>query len=300
MSPLRALPVVVILLLVRCHSEPPPVVVQPDAFDLPAATATVVARGGLPTVLMHSSALLGALIVPGQTIDPSKGAGNNGDALAAQASKLAAQCQGVKVTHVPGTNSVGLSLPVANCAIGELPFSGFVDVTVASKDGTTSLVVKLTAVKARSHQIDGTIALSTTDGTAFETTLTLQFDTLQWSWQGSLTPDANKLGALFAGKGSVKTKEGESIAVAVEGLHHNFAACYANAGTLALTWQVALTAPKAKAGTLLDATATVAFNADSPRDGSVAVSLTVGALKPVTQKSVTLPKYGDCPDGTAP
>lgn len=289
-----------LVLTLGCESAPPPAVPEADAFDLPAIVSSTQARGGIGTALLHSRILTTALIVPGQTVDPAVSIGDIGDALAAQAGKLSGGCGGVKVTHVPGTNAVAISLPVSKCAIGDVSVAGFIDIKVVNKDKVVTIALTLTAVKIRGHQFDGTLALTTSDGKVFDTALSLQFDTLVWAWSGSQVLDTNGLGATFTGSGSVKKADGDSLAIAIDGLHHNFAACYANAGSVSQTLQVPLTAPKVKAGKLLTTTAKFVFDADSPRDGTVDLVVTVGALKPATQKDLTLPKYGDCPDGTAP
>jgi len=283
-----------------CESARPTPAAEADAFDKAAAMTALQGRGGIGAALVHCREIVAALAVEGSTIDPTRTAGENADAIAAQAAKLKPSCAGVGVTHVPGTTSVSLMLPSSKCALAQSTVSGVIDVTVAVKDGAATVAIALKSVKVRGHTLDGTLTVTTGDGKALAWSASLTFDGHAWTWSGTPKLDSNGQGVTFDGQGTVQKAGGAVVGVHIAGLHHSLLACYANAGTITQTFKVALTAPKAKAGTELDATASATFDAESPRDGTVDVKLTVGKLPPVDQKDVVLPPYGDCPDGTAP
>lgn len=283
-----------------CQSEAPKPP-EPDTFDVPAAAASLADRGGIATALVHYRLLTAALVNETATANPASTTGQIADAIAATAAKAKTGCGGLNIVHTPGTNLVNITLPTNACKIADLQTSGLIDVSVSLKDGAVAVAIKLSAVKVRGHALDGTAALTTTDGKTFATEITnLKVDGLLWNWSGTPALDAGGQGATLTGSGSVSKDGGPTIAVQIKGVHRKFAACYPDSGTIAQTFQVALTAPKAKAGTLLDATATASFDAETPRDGTVDVTLQVGKLPNATHKNAVLPKYGDCPDGTAP
>ena len=286
-----------------CEAAPVPVkVVEVEAIDVAGTVEAARLRGSVGHALSHSKLAVDTFIPESISLDPAVGVGALGDALATAADQAKAACPGLKATHVPGSNAVSVSLPVAGCQLAGLTAAGLVDITATVKDGKASVELKLSAVKIRNHQLDGVLRASSTDGKTVTTEIVkLQFDTFTCTWQGSWQRDANGKGSTSTGTGTVqKTGEAQVVAITATGLHQNFQSCYANAGTVSQTLETVLVSPKTKAGQVLTTTLTATFDAETPREGIVAVTLAVGASKPTTPQSVTLPKYGDCPDGTAP
>ncbi len=289
------------VLAAACDAEPPPAPTPADAVDGPAVAVGLGGRGGWTTAQIHTRMLTAQLLADATAIDPAATPSAIADAIAAHAQKSKANCGGLGVKHVPGTPAVEISLPANACKVGGHTAAGFVDVTVSIKDATATVTVKLSAVKVRGHAVAGTLSLAVGSDKSVTTTWTdFKVDGNTWNWIGTPKLDDNGVGVTLEGSGTVVTADGKTIAVSLQGVHRNFAACYANVGKYTETHQIALTQPKAKAGTLVDATVTASFDADTPRDGTVDVTVAAGKLPATTHKEVVLPKYGDCPDGTAP
>ncbi len=284
-----------------CADDPPPAPPPAEAVDGPALATALGGRGGWVTAQVHTKLLTTHLLAEATTVDPTATPSTIADGIAAQALKVKPGCGGVSVKHVPGTPAVEIALPANACKIGGHTAAGFVDVAVAVKDGVASVTVKLSAVKVRSHTIAGTLSLAVgADKTLTTTWSDFKVDGNTWNWTGTPALDSTGVGVTLQGSGTVVTGDGKTIAVALQGVHRNFAACYAKAGTLTETYAVPLTQPKDKIGTQVDATVTANFDEDTPRDGTAQVTVAAAKIAATVHKDVVLPKYGDCPDGTAP
>ncbi|MBM4344413.1 MAG: hypothetical protein FJ100_13675 [Deltaproteobacteria bacterium] len=284
-----------------CDAEPPPAVAPAEAVDGPGLAVGLAARAGWTTALVHAKLMSTTLLADLVALDPAASPSAIADAVAVHAQKAKASCGGLSVKHVPGTPAVEIALPTSACKVGGHAASGFVDVAVAIQDGVATATVQFGAIKVRGHALAGTLKVAVGSDKVHTTTWTaFKVDGHTWNWSGTAKLDDNGAGATVDGSGTVATADGKTIAVALQGVHRTFAACYANAGKLIETHQVALTQPKAKVGTLVDATVTATVDAETPRDGTVDVTVAAGKIAATTHKDTALPKYGDCPDGTAP
>lgn len=295
--------------LLGCASDPAPVAAAKtaDSVDVSDAIAGVQSRGAVIAYLAHVKLLTDAAIAQGSTIDVTKSAGVNADALAArlqsgvkgQVNPKAAKCPALDITHTPGVAKIDLTFPTSGCSIREQAISGIVTVTVTAKDGAISVVFDLNPLTVNSHKAKGKVTLITSDGNAFAVSIPgLVVDADTYAFEGTEALDAGGKDVAIDGTGSI-AKTGDSVLTqfSAAGIVHSLQGCYAKAGKLVLA---GANTPKVGAAAV-KVTTTVQFDQDSPRDGTVDVTVQVGEkAAPVVKKDVTLAPYGTCPDGTSP
>ena len=289
--------------LAGCAAEPaPPTPEPPETIDGPAAALGAAALGGSVTALIAIKVLTSTLVAENATLDPKDSAGQLADAIHAHALKAKSGCSGLAAFHVPGTATINITLPSNACKISGFQASGLVDVTLATADGAATCTAKLSAVKVRGQEFAGTVKLQmAADKTLTTEVLDLQIGKTTLNWLGVPAVDAAGTAVTVDGTGTVKlAADAGTIAVAMVALRRNFAACYPNSGILTVTQPLPLIAPKAKVGTVVNTVISLAFDGETPRDGSVEATVSAGKLKPTVHTNLTLPLYGDCPDGTAP
>ncbi|MSQ85055.1 MAG: hypothetical protein EXR77_19640 [Myxococcales bacterium] len=289
--------------LAGCAAEPAPPAPEPaETIDGPAAALGAAALGGSVTALIAIKLLTSTLVAENTTLDPKASAGQLADAIHAHALKAKSGCSGLAAFHVPSTATINITLPSNTCKISGFQASGLVDLTLATADGVATCTVKLGAVKVRGQEFVGTVKLHmAADKTLTTEVVDLQIGKTTLSWLGNPATDANGVGLTVDGTGTIKqAADGPTIGVAMVAVRRNFAACYPHSGTITVTQPLPLIAPKAKVGTVVDTVISLAFDGETPRDGSVEATVTAGKLKPTVYSNMTLPLYGDCPDGTAP
>ncbi len=286
--------------LAGCSSEEPAPVDVTERIDEAQLLSGATAKGSISHLLAHSRVIMTAGVEGALAADQTAGA--NGDAVAKQYLASKTTCPGLTVTHGPGSDTVKIVLPANGCKLAGVSVSGLVTVTVKIEAAVAVAQFVLQSVKVDATQIDGTATESTSDGKTFTSEIKkMVVDKTTYTFSGTFAKDTDGAGSTSNGAGTALAA-GESAAAAflIQGLHHKLEGCYADAGQLVWTQQTALTAPAALKGKLVSAVTTLQFDADSPRDGSVDATVQLGAGKASAKKEVILPKYGTCPDGTAP
>lgn len=250
-----------------------------EADDDTARAQAAALRSGAPTAVSASGAM--ASLSTSGVVDPSKSAGANADAIAAA---LAAKvCPVGSVTHQMGSALLSVDFG-SGCAIGEVgTVSGSMGIIVASDGEKVSVGIMFAGLTVNGLKLDGSTLVSTADGKVYETKLDVTANQYAVTFTGSAALDADRKGVTVTGTGTVK-QEGASLPCALSGVHHRFAGCYADAGTVTFTETV-----QPKVGKPVTVTSVVAFLSATPQTG--AVNVTVGAKT----MEKTLPAYGMCP-----
>lgn len=286
--------------LACCESEPPAPVDIAERIDEAQLLSQVAAKGSISHILAHGKVLTSAGVEGALT--PTLSAGANGDAIAKQYEAQKTTCPGLTVTHNPGSDTVKVVFPSAGCKLAGVAVSGIVTVTVKISDKLAAAQFVLQSVKVDAHQLDGSAAEATADGKTFISEIPkMVVDKTTYTYLGTFSKDSDGAGTTSEGAGTAQTTgELTASSFSIKALHHKFEGCYADAGQLVWTVQTEFTAPPAMKGKTASTVTTLQFDADSPRDGSVDATVQVGAGKASAKKEVILPKYGTCPDGTAP
>jgi hypothetical protein len=254
-----------------------------DDIDLDAESANVAAHGESATSTASAKATTELFVHEDPTLDMTKSAGQNADAVAAQLTTSVAPCANAKVTHTTG--NVGVSVTFGtDCTIGGVAYSGTVAATLSG--GATGLTVAFTFTNldVNGTTMNGTASETTTDATTFSSSVDLTIDTTHVTYKGSLALDSNDLGVTLNGSGTYQKGSEPSTNYSASGVHHTFGACYADAGSMSYT-----TTTIGKSGKSYSVIETITFSSTTPSTGKA--SATIGS----TATTVTLPTYGTCP-----
>jgi hypothetical protein len=213
------------------------------------------------------------------TIDPTKGAGANADAIAAQLTASVTPCANAKITHAPNTTMLAVDFG-AGCTLPHVgAVSGSVSVTVSTGAGVT-IAFTFDDLTVAGLSVSGTASETTTNGTSYSANVSLTTSSGALTFQGVAAIDANGSGVTLNGKASV---QGQNYTVT--NVHHTFGGCYADAGTL----QVANKPVTSRSGKATTVNESITFASTTPSTGRA--SLTIGSQS----MTVTLPTYGTCP-----
>jgi hypothetical protein len=255
-------------------------------------------HAGVGHALSHAKTATEVLVQENPTIDPTKTVEQNADSIAAEIEAVkASTCPTLTLVHATGSATVSVTFPPSGCTANGVTISGKVDATVAKVGNIVSVTFAFVALKVSDHQLDGTVLESTSTGTSYTTKVTkLVADGTEYNFDGTHTMDSNFKGITTAGTGSSQAPGDKyPTTYTITGLHHLFAGCYADKGTLAGTIKTDVPGLKGKTTTVVTTT-TVTFDENTPKDGTVDLSVKTGEKgTEMTTKDVKLPAYGSCP-----
>jgi len=289
-----------------------------DESDTPgldgSAEAARVAGGeaSAQNALASAKAVLAGFIEDDPTLDTTKDAAANADAIAARITEQSGGC--AVVTHAAGSPTVTADFG-AGCTLKEsgVTVSGKVSLTVTSEAGKVTVVFVFTTLSVDGYTLDGTATVATSDLKVYA----LKAD-LTIASQGKLTFDgtasarvegqavgttldgtATYAGASPSGQqppalnGFTCADAGTTLAVA--GLHRLSTACYADAGKVTATKKYTCTkaGKKGPISTALQSVTTVLWSATSATTGEVSVTVATGDGAGTTS-TARLPAHGGC------
>jgi signaling mucin MSB2 len=264
--------------------------------DADAESLKVASHAMGASALSHGKAVTEAFVHEDPTIDTSKSAGDNGDAIAAQIQAATAMsCPSAQIVHAMGSATLSVTFPSSGCKISGVPVSGQVDIGVATAPPMVSVSFKFTTLTVGGHSLDGMIVESTNDGRAYTTQVTnLVSQEVTYNFNGTLALDSDSTGVTLDGTGSSQ-KSGDKYpsTFSFTGVHHTFQACYADRGMMAQSRKSDVTL-RTRTVTITT-TNTVLFDANTRKDGTVDVTIAVSGEPTQTKKDVKLPAYGQCP-----
>ncbi len=258
-----------------------------DGVDDGAEATEAAGHGTSPTALSATKGVAELFVQEDPTIDVSKDAGANADAIAMRLMNSTTGCATAQVTHTMGMTSVAVDFG-AGCALPPLgTVSGAASAMVTRIPGLNPRVTvafTFTNLSANGTTLNGSFSVTTMTGTSFTADADLMTATQHVVFTGSLTLDPDGKGVTVDGT-DTSTVNGISTMDALSGVHHAFGGCYADAGTITMA-----KATKTKHGAATNITETMTFAATTPSTGMVSVA--VNGAAPI---SVTLPAYGSCP-----
>ncbi len=257
-----------------------------DDIDTATESKTAASRGNSSTTVSASKSITELFVHEDPTIDPSKTAQQNADAVATELKNSVSACPSAKITHATGSVSVSVDFGTG-CTIPSVStmgtISGSASVTVA-KTTAISLSFAFTKLTVNGMTLDGTATESTTNGTTYTSDVDLTEGTNHVTYKGTLALDVSMKGVTLTGAGTFQSGTTPAVNYTLNGVHHLFGACYADAGTMGVTKPTTT-----KRGTTVNVVETIAFDASTPSTGKVTVTVN-GA-----SSSLTLPAYGSCP-----
>jgi hypothetical protein len=258
-----------------------------DGVDDDAEATEAAGHGTSATTLAATKGITELFVQEDPTIDVSKDAPTNADAIAARLMTSTMGCATAKVTHTMGTIMVGVDFG-AGCMLPPLgTVSGSATATVTRVPGPNARItvnLLFTNMAANGTTLNGTCGVSTTTGTSFTVDADLMTATQHVVFSGALTLDSNGMGVTVDGTGT-STVNGISTTDTLAGVHHGFGGCYADAGTITMA-----KATKTRRGMATNISETMTFSASTPSTGMVMIS--VNGAAPIGK---TLPAYGSCP-----
>ena len=188
------------------------------------------------------------------------------------------------VTHAAGSTTVAIDFG-AGCTVASLgTVAGTVSATVTKTASTISIAFTFGPLTVNGRSLTGTASAATTNGTSYMFAEDLLESGNHVTFNGTAVLDANGAGVTLDGNGTWAQGADPAIALTLSGVHHTFAGCYADAGTITESKMV-----KGLRGMLVAVTETVLFDAATPSTGNVTIS--VNNVK----KTQKLPAYGTCP-----
>jgi hypothetical protein len=248
-----------------------------DDVDVMAEAADASSRASSVTAVASAKAVTALFVQEDPTLDVSRTALANADAVATQLT--GAVCGTATVTHAAGSATVSVDFG-AGCTVPNVGFvAGAASVTISKQLSRLDLAFTFTTLSVEDKTIDGTLDMSTSDATSFSVTANLTSGSGDVMFMGYAQLDANGAGVTFGGNGMAK-----GVAYTASNVHHAFGGCYADAGTVTIGRVVV-----GRRGSLVAVTDVITFDATTPSTGVVTV--TVNAVK----STVTLPPYGTCP-----
>lgn len=251
-----------------------------EEVDEDGVQAQAAALRGGGEAAVNASGAMSSMSTSG-VVDPSKDAAANADAIAAALS--AKVCPTGAVSHQMGSTVVTVDFG-AGCSVGDVgTVSGAMGLTVTTGGGKVSVGLTFTELSVNGLKLNGSMSVSTADAKTYAMTLDVTANAYAVTFSGSGALDADGKGVTVTGTGAVK-HDGVSVPCALAGVHHRFAGCYADAGTVTFTETV-----QPKVGKPVTVTTVLAFLSTTPQTG--VVNVTVGGK--TMQK--TLPAYGQCP-----
>ncbi len=249
-----------------------------DEVDVPAEAAAAAPRGSAATTVAAAKAVSSLFVQEDPTLDITKTAGQNADAVALQL--RASACATANVTHSLGMTTVSVDFGAGGCMVNNVgTVSGAVSATVSKQGGSISVALTFTTLDVNGTTLDGTFSVATSDDTSFTATADLTDGATHVTFNGIAVLDSGGGGVTLSGTGLHQT-----VSYTASGVHHSFKGCYADAGSLTFTESAT-----AKNGKSVMVTDVVTFDSSTPSTGKVSVSVN-GTATPET-----LPAYGSCP-----
>jgi hypothetical protein len=250
-----------------------------DPIDTDAEVAATAQHGSIGGMIGSAKGVSSLFVAEDPTLDPSKSAGQNAGAIAAQLMNAVGSCGGVM--YITGQVMVSVNFG-SGCSLSPLgTLSGSVTATVSTLNGVTVLLT-FTNLTVDGQTLNGTLSLATADGTTFTYRANLNDGSLKVRFDGTLALDGAD-GVTADGTGSIDTGA-TPIDLTLTGVHHKFGGCYADAGTISESKTV-----RSLKGNMVMVTESIAFNAQTPATGMA--TITVGSVS----KTTTLQSYGNCP-----
>ena len=253
--------------------------------DTTAEAKDTATHGDAPTTIANAKAVSSLFVQEDPTIDPTKTAAANADAVAQQLhSSVMASCTKASIAHASGALTVSIDFGTG-CTVAKAgTVAGTVMATVAKTGDTVTIGLAFTNLVVNGGKTtNGTLTLSTTTGTSYTVSLSLNTGN-QVAFDGAAALDADGSGITLDGTGSSTVSGGIAQNFKMSAVHHAFSACYADAGTMSFTKTAAT-----KSGGTTSLTESMAFSSTTPSTGTVIITI---AGLPV---STTLPAYGTCP-----
>ena len=255
-----------------------------DGVDTDAEAVSAAASGTSATSLANAKGVTSLFVKEDPTIDPALTAKQNADAVATQLQSSLSACAAASVTHAAGSTTVAVDFG-AGCTVGSVgTVSGKVNATVSKTGSTVSVAFTFGPLTVNGRSLTGTASAATSNGTSYMFAEDLLESGNHITFNGTAVLDASGASVTLDGNGTWAQGAAPAIAFTMGGVHHTFAGCYADAGTITETKMV-----KGLRGMLVTVIETVTFDAMTPSTGNVTIGVN-GVKK--TQK---LPAYGTCP-----
>jgi hypothetical protein len=252
--------------------------------DSAAAAADVAPHGTSVMVIGAAKAVSSLFVQEDPTLDPTKSAGQNADAVAMQLRGSA--CASANVTHTLGMTTVSVDFGTG-CTVNHVgTISGMVSATVSKSSGDVSVALTFTSLTVNGTGLDGSFSVTTTTGTSFTATADLTSTTEHVQFSGTAVLDSAGTGVTLDGTGMSQSGSAAAVSYTAAGVHHTFQTCYADAGTLTV-----MTISTTKSGKAVAVTDVITFDSNTPTTGQV--SVTVNGVPEIA----TLPAFGTCHDG---
>jgi hypothetical protein len=230
---------------------------------------TSAAQGGSDGVSANSAAMSAAdaLFDFDPTIDPTHDAPTNAMAIQNHVQSELGSCGTVMLSGASVTVSFGSGCTLTN---GDV-ISGSETVAVSASNGTITLALTFTNLVVNGKSISGTASFSTSDGTTFDVTTSL--DENGNTHTGMFTVTGSD--GTFTISGTANIAGSSTLALTFTNVVHTRGECWATSGSVDIT-----------EGVIQE---TMTFDANTPTTGDVTV--TVGKHSSTTE----LPAYGSCP-----
>ena len=256
-----------------------------DDVDYAAESADTVGHGQAPDSLSTSKALASLFVLEDPTLDPSRTPGQNADAVAQQLTSavMIASCANATITHTTGSLMVSVDFGSGCTLPGIGAISGSASATIAKLAGTITVALTLTNITVNGNAVSGTVTLATSDGTTFNFMMSVSTARQQVTFKGGAVLDAGGKGVTLDGSGTSQMGAA-MLAYTMTGVHHEFAACYADAGTMTV-----MKTTHNKRDLAVTLQETITFSTTTPSTGAVTVTID-GVSTPAT-----LPAIGTCP-----
>jgi hypothetical protein len=262
---------------------------DPDDIDIPVATSDTATRGTAPTSISDTKSVRELFVQEDPTIDPTKTAAQNADAIVAQLQSVlggdGGGCAGAQITHATGSVVVSVSFG-AGCTVPSLGLTvaGSASASVSVAAGTATIAFTFTNLAVNGRTINGTASESTNNGTTYASQINVTDGAQDITFDGTEVPDSSNQGMTLSGTGTYQDGSAAALDFTAAGVHLTFGACYADAGTLSFQQTV-----RNKRDAAVSVTETITFESTTPTTGQAEV--TVEGQTSTT----TLPAYGSCP-----
>ncbi len=221
------------------------------------------------------------------TLDVTKSAGQNADAVAAQIASSTSGCASAKVTHSSGAVTVSANFGTG-CSIdgGSTQISGAANLTVSAASGAITVAFTFASLTVDGVTIDGTLTETTHDDSTFSTVANLTVGGQAVTYDGKLTYNASTKTVTIDGSGTYApaSSPGTTWSFTANGVQHVVGGCYADAGTMTVSKP-----STTRSGRATTVSETITFLSTTPSTGQVSVT-----VQGVTTTE-TLASYGSCP-----
>jgi hypothetical protein len=262
---------------------------DPDGIDIPTTVNDTATRGTTPTSISDTKSVRELFVEEDPTIDPTKTAAQNADAIVAQLESVlggdGGGCAGAQITHATGSVVVSVVFGTG-CTVSSLGLTvaGSTSASVSVGAGTVTVAFNFTNLSVNGRTIDGTASESTSNGSTYLSQVDVTDGSQKITFDGTEVPDSSEHGMTLSGTGTYQDGSATALDFTANGVHLTFGACYADAGTLSFQESV-----RNKRDAAVSVTETITFESATPTTGQAEV--TVEGQTTTT----TLPAYGSCP-----